>query len=80
MARELDYAELKEEYNKLLNENRILRKVSYAEEKKQLSEQVKELKIENEKLKRNAYNQKRKIRELTILLLAKVRKLKELKW
>lgn len=79
MARELDYAELKEEYNKLLNENRILRKVSYAEEKKQLSEQVKELKIENEKLKRNAYNQKRKIRELTILLLAKVRKLKELK-
>lgn len=79
MARELDYAELKEEYKKLENENRLLRKVSYAEEKKQLAEQVKELKIENEKLKRNAYNQKRKIRELTILLLAKVRKLKELK-
>ena len=77
--RELDYAELKEEYNRLTNENQLLRAVTYMEEKIELQNKVNELTEENTKLKRIEFYQKRKIRELTLLLLAKVRKLKEKK-
>ena len=74
--RELDYAELKEAYNALQNENTILRRVSYYKEKQELQYQVEQLKTENEKLKRIDWHQKRKIRELTLLLLAKIDKMK----
>lgn len=77
--RELDYAELKEEYKRLESENQLLRAVTYYEEKRKLAEQVNELKIENDKLKKIDWHQKRKIRELTLLLLAKVKKIKEKK-
>lgn len=74
--RELDYAELKEVNNALQNENMILRKVSYYKDKLELQDQVSQLKTENEKLKRIDWHQKRKIRELTLLLLAKIDKMK----
>lgn len=75
--RELDYAELKEEYKRLENENQLLRAVTYLEEKRELQRRVNELTEENSKLKKIEYHQKRKIRELTLLLLAKVKKIKE---
>lgn len=77
--RELDYAELKEEYNRLVNENQLLRTITYLEKSKELQTKVNELTEENTKLKRIEFYQKRKIRELTLLLLAKIRKLKEKK-
>lgn len=77
--RELDYAELKEEYKRLENENQLLRAVADYEEKIRLKRELQELKEENEKLKRIDFYQKRKVRELTVLLLAKINKLKEKK-
>ena len=62
----LDYAELKEAYEKLLKETSILQAVSGYNENKQLKEDI-------QKLKRIIVKQKRQIQDLSILLDAKIR-------
>ena len=64
---ELDYAELKEEYKKLLMESELLRVIDYR--KKNI-----ELMNENKELKKLLKYQRKKIQDLSLLLLAKMEK------
>lgn len=63
--RELDYAELKEEYKKLLIESELLRALD--DRKKNV-----ELMSENKELKKLVKYQRKKIQDLSLLLLAKM--------
>lgn len=65
--RELDYAELKEEYKKLLMESELLRAID--DRKKNI-----ELLTENRELKKLVKYQRKKIQDLSLLLLAKMEK------
>lgn len=65
--RELDYAELKEEYKKLLMESELLRAID--DRKKNI-----ELLTENRELKKIVKYQRKKIQDLSLLLLAKMEK------
>lgn len=65
--RELDYAELKEEYKKLLMESELLRAID--DRKKNI-----ELLTENKELKKLVKYQRKKIQDLSLLLLAKMEK------
>lgn len=65
--RELDYAELKEEYKKLLIESELLRAID--DRKKNI-----ELLTENRELKKLVKYQRKKIQDLSLLLLAKMEK------
>ena len=65
--RELDYAELKEEYKKLLMESELLRAID--DRKKNI-----ELITENRELKKLVKYQRKKIQDLSLLLLAKMEK------
>ena len=65
--RELDYAELKEEYKKLLMESELLRAID--DRKKNI-----ELVTENRELKKLVKYQRKKIQDLSLLLLAKMEK------
>lgn len=65
--RELDYAELKEEYKKLLMESELLRAID--DRKKNI-----ELLNENRELKKLVKFQRKKIQDLSLLLLAKMEK------
>lgn len=65
--RELDYAELKEEYKKLLMESELLRALE--DRKKNI-----ELLTENKELKKLVKYQRKKIQDLSLLLLAKMEK------
>lgn len=65
--RELDYAELKEEYKKLLMESELLRAID--DRKKNI-----ELMTENKELKKLVKYQRKKIQDLSLLLLAKMEK------
>lgn len=64
--RELDYAELKAEYNKLLNDINDFKLMGDFKENKQLKEDI-------QKLKRIIVKQKRQIQDLSILLDTKIR-------
>ena len=65
--RELDYAELKEEYKKLLMESELLRALDYRKKNN-------ELLTENKELKKLVKYQRKKIQDLSLLLLAKMEK------
>ena len=64
--RELDYAELKVEYNKLLNDINDFKLMGDFKENKQLKEDI-------QKLKRIIVKQKKQIQDLSILLDTKIR-------
>ena len=68
--RELDYAELKAEYNKLLNDINDFKLMGDFKENKDLKEEI-------EKCKKLIATQRRKIRELNLLLQAKIERLKK---
>lgn len=67
--RELDYAELKAEYNKLLNDINDYKLMGDFKENKELKEQI-------EKYKRIIVKLQRRNRELNLLLQAKIERLK----
>ena len=67
---ELDYAELKAKYNKLLNDINDFKLMGDFKENKELKEQI-------EKYKRIIVNLQRRNRELNLLLQAKIERLKK---
>ena len=68
--RELDYAELKTKYNKLLNDINDYKLMGDFKESKELKEQI-------DKYKRIIVNLQRRNRELNLLLQAKIERLKK---